>query len=412
MRRDVNRDGDFDEADEGFLYFLADQQYSTVALLDANGEVVERYDYDAFGMPTFYDGAGAGIIADNAKNKRLYTGREYLIAGLYDYRQRIYDSARGRFLIPDPVYDPANLGNPYTYVGNNPGAFVDPYGDLADYVWDAASIGLGAASFGYNISQGSYLSAVVDAVGIGLDVAAFAIPILPGGAGVGLKVYRAADIAVNAGQATAAAIDTGVAISEGDYTGAALAATGTVLQGTHAGVRVGQVKAARVADATTTRTLPKIDNLPELTKAVRFLKSEGITDVGLRREIIEAAAEAGIRFPAISETPRTLAQFRKLFPKTIARGKSFSGRLGNVQTRVYTLDEALKIEQAGVIPRFENQIGSRFVDIASFSPEGKRLELIQLVREISPGRVAAREIAAASEICRSTNMSVKFRVVP
>jgi len=271
MRRDANRDGVFGE-DDGFLYFLADQQYSTVALLDANGEVVERYDYDAFGMPAFYDGAGAGISGDDAKNKRLYTGREYLIAGLYDYRQRIYDSARGRFLIPDPVYDPANLGNPYTYVGNNPGAFVDPYGDFADYVWDAASIGLGAASFGYNISQGSYLSAVVDAVGIGLDVAAFAIPILPGGAGVGLKVYRAADVAVNAGQATAAAIDTGVAISEGDYTGAALAVTGTVLQGAHAGVRVGQVKAAKAVKAADAPSRMKAKILVRMEKGRDFDK--------------------------------------------------------------------------------------------------------------------------------------------
>ena len=41
---------------------------------------------------------------------------------------RAYDPATGRFLSRDPAHDPANLGNPYTYVGNNPGAFVDPFG--------------------------------------------------------------------------------------------------------------------------------------------------------------------------------------------------------------------------------------------------------------------------------------------
>jgi RHS repeat-associated protein len=66
-------------------------------------------------------------------NSRLYTGRDYLPAlGVYDYRQRAYDPATGRFLTTDPIGsfgDPANLGNPYTYVANNPGSFVDPFGE-------------------------------------------------------------------------------------------------------------------------------------------------------------------------------------------------------------------------------------------------------------------------------------------
>ncbi len=70
------------------------------------------------------------LAASAAGNRRLYTGREYLPdLGVYDYRQRLYDPTLGRFLTTDPVHDPVNLGNPYTYVGNNPGAFVDPYGE-------------------------------------------------------------------------------------------------------------------------------------------------------------------------------------------------------------------------------------------------------------------------------------------
>ena len=84
VRRDLDRNGNF--AGEGFLYFLTDQQHSTVALLDETGNLVERYGYDAFGTPTYYDGAGTALADTNSDNiieseygnTRLYTGREYL----------------------------------------------------------------------------------------------------------------------------------------------------------------------------------------------------------------------------------------------------------------------------------------------------------------------------------------------
>ena len=99
-----------------------------MALLDGTGAVVERYGYDAFGAPSFHNGSGSPIAASAVGNDRLYTGRQWLPAlKLYDYRQRLYDPAMGRFLTRDPVYDPANLGTPYTYVGNNPGAHAAPY---------------------------------------------------------------------------------------------------------------------------------------------------------------------------------------------------------------------------------------------------------------------------------------------
>jgi hypothetical protein len=71
VRRDLNRDGDFGDPGEGFLYYLTDHQHSTVALLDASGNVVERYGYDAFGAPTFYDGNGTPITQTAYGNNRL-----------------------------------------------------------------------------------------------------------------------------------------------------------------------------------------------------------------------------------------------------------------------------------------------------------------------------------------------------
>jgi RHS repeat-associated protein len=151
--RDLDDDGNFTDTNEQ-RYHLTDQQHSTVALLDTNGDVIERYGYDAFGAPSFYNGAGTSISESAVGNHHLYTGREYLPElGLYDYRQRHYDPALGRFLTTDPVYDPANLGNPYTYVGNNPGAFVDPYG-----LWgirfgrNGPNIGVGEATLQFDRS--------------------------------------------------------------------------------------------------------------------------------------------------------------------------------------------------------------------------------------------------------------------
>ncbi|MCC5875110.1 MAG: hypothetical protein JJU11_02720 [Candidatus Sumerlaeia bacterium] len=50
---------------------------------------------------------------------------------LYYLRNRWYDPYLGRFLQRDPIGfwgDPLNTGNPYTYVGNNPWTYVDPWG--------------------------------------------------------------------------------------------------------------------------------------------------------------------------------------------------------------------------------------------------------------------------------------------
>ena len=119
--------------DGNTYYHHTDQQYSTVAVTDVNGNVVERYNYDAFGNPTIYDGGGTPLTTGSTiGNSVLYTGRTWQPElGLYDYRNRQYDPTTGRFTTPDPLGahgDWNNLGNAYTYVGNNPGRYLDPLG--------------------------------------------------------------------------------------------------------------------------------------------------------------------------------------------------------------------------------------------------------------------------------------------
>jgi RHS repeat-associated protein len=104
-----------------------------VALVDEAGTVVERYDYDDFGTPYFYDGQGNPRAGSAYANRVLFTGRTWEAAsGLYYYRTRWYDPKAGRFTSRDSIGlwgDEANLGNGYAYVGNNPWTWVDPWGE-------------------------------------------------------------------------------------------------------------------------------------------------------------------------------------------------------------------------------------------------------------------------------------------
>lgn len=69
--------------------------------------------------------------------------------------------------------------------------------NAVETVWDIANIGVGVASFGYNISEGNYGSATIDGVGLIYDGVATALPFLPAGASAVIKVERATEATKN-----------------------------------------------------------------------------------------------------------------------------------------------------------------------------------------------------------------------
>lgn len=92
-------------------YYHQNELWSSAAVTDSVGTVVERYAYDAYGSPTITDGAGAAVPPNawgtphsDIDNPYMFAGRQLdEETGLYFYRARYYDAFKGRFLQRDPV---------------------------------------------------------------------------------------------------------------------------------------------------------------------------------------------------------------------------------------------------------------------------------------------------------------------
>jgi len=113
--------------DGNTYYYQQDVLGNVTALTDSSGNIVERYEYDAFGAPTIYDSEGEEL--DEPMQPYLFTAREYdATTGLYDYRTRSYSPELGRFLQPDTIDFAGGDLNLYRYVSNRPTKHIDPLG--------------------------------------------------------------------------------------------------------------------------------------------------------------------------------------------------------------------------------------------------------------------------------------------
>jgi RHS repeat-associated protein len=100
---------------------LKDALGSTIALVDASGNLVTQYSYDPFGNTTVSGAANS--------NAFQYTGRENEGNGLYFYRARYYSPLLGRFVNEDPLGFDGGDVDLYAYAGNDPTDNVDPLGE-------------------------------------------------------------------------------------------------------------------------------------------------------------------------------------------------------------------------------------------------------------------------------------------
>jgi RHS repeat-associated protein len=140
------------------LYYLTDANHNVTAVMDIDGDVQERYDYDAYGRFTIYDPNWANPGTTSAvDNTLLFAGQDVEPqTGLQYSRARWYNSTVGAFISRDPIGFAAGDMNLYRYVGSNPISYVDPDGmEEVLAVWvESGVIGEGGLGFHKSISFG------------------------------------------------------------------------------------------------------------------------------------------------------------------------------------------------------------------------------------------------------------------
>ena len=110
-------------------YYVTDHLGSVLAVVDANGNVVERYEYDAWGKVLSVTDADGNMLSRSAiGNRILWQGREYSwTTGLYYFRNRWYDAQTGRWISKDPIGIQGGI-NLYEFCEGNGIGFIDPCG--------------------------------------------------------------------------------------------------------------------------------------------------------------------------------------------------------------------------------------------------------------------------------------------
>ncbi|WP_448721985.1 RHS repeat-associated core domain-containing protein [Acanthopleuribacter pedis] len=193
-------------------YRFHDRLGNPAVIWDADQEQPQSQFYEPYGTPT--------VSSVKTKGAHGFTGHDEDNTGLVYMKARYYEPRMGCFLQPDEARDfnpfLPNSYNLYSYTYQNPANAYDPDGNAVETAWDVANIGIGVASFVYNVSEGNWLDATIDAGGVIIDTAAAATPFVPGGAGAVIKAARAGDKIADGARAADNVIDVRQAASAAD----------------------------------------------------------------------------------------------------------------------------------------------------------------------------------------------------
>ena len=125
-------------------FYHQDRLGNVSAITDFSGQVIEQYRYDAFGQPEIRSGPVSGNPNGTVQtgtlinNRFLFTGREWAARyGFYEYRNRAYNPALGRFMSEDPKGFAAGDRNLFRYCAGDPVNKTDPMGLYSDVIGGA-----------------------------------------------------------------------------------------------------------------------------------------------------------------------------------------------------------------------------------------------------------------------------------
>ena len=114
---------------QDIYHYVTNIQGDVIAILDAYGNMVVEYQYDAWGNILSTSGSMASTLG--LHNPLRYRGYVYdTETGLYYLQSRYYNPTWGRFINADSQLSGGELTglNMFAYCGNNPVRFIDPSG--------------------------------------------------------------------------------------------------------------------------------------------------------------------------------------------------------------------------------------------------------------------------------------------
>lgn len=127
----------------------------------------------------------------NYDERYKFTGKERDRETGYDmFGARYLWSDAGIWTSVDPLAGDYPQITPYAYGLNNPLKYKDPNGKWVETAWDIANLAMDAVSLESNIKDGNFGAAMIDGVGLVLDLGAAILPVVPGGAGTAIKAYK------------------------------------------------------------------------------------------------------------------------------------------------------------------------------------------------------------------------------
>jgi RHS repeat-associated protein len=110
--------------DHKHYIYIKDHQGNIRVVADINGNVVQRTNYDPFGM--ILPGSTNQERQPYKYNEKEFAHQDGL--NLYNYGARWYDPARIQFTTMDPLAEKYYSISPYAYCKNNPVNRIDPDG--------------------------------------------------------------------------------------------------------------------------------------------------------------------------------------------------------------------------------------------------------------------------------------------